>query len=542
MSGKGRRFEEAGYKDPKPLIKVDGKPIIEHVVNLFPGENNFIFICNSTHLRETKMREILERIAPHGQIVEIEPHKKGPVYAVSQVEDLIQDEEEVIVNYCDFFTYWDYQDFLRHTRDRNADGAIPSYKGFHPHMLGSTNYAFMRDEEQWMLDIQEKKPFTNNRMEEYASNGTYYFKKGADLKKYFKELMDKNLHLDGEFYVSMVYKLLVRDHLKISIYEIQHMLQWGTPRDLEEYNKWSSYFRNVISVTEKLKAENDSLLLIPLAGRGNRFAIEGYKYPKPLIEISGKPMIVQAASYLPKAEKQLFVCLGDHLDNYSLKESIQKEYKDAYIIRLDEVTQGQACTCEFGLKNVDVNAPLLIGACDSGVLYNKQKYHALLNDDKVDAIVWSFRHHPSSEQNPQMYGWIRVDKDDTISGVSVKVPISNDLYNDHAIVGIFYFRKANYFLDALQNMYDKDLRVNNEFYVDSCINEMVDMGYNVKVFEVDDYIGWGTPNDLRTYEYWQSYFHKWDEHPYDLKLDPFMNLEKVTEYDRKYRTFEQKNK
>jgi NDP-sugar pyrophosphorylase family protein len=209
MSGIGNRFIKAGYKVPKPLIEIGGKTIIEHVCNLFPGEEKFTFICNAQHLAETNMREILKRIKPHAEIVEIPNHKLGPVYAVSQVFSTIQDAEEVIVNYCDFGTFWDYQDFLKHTRLRNADGAIPSYKGFHPHMLGSTNYAFMRDQNQWMLEIKEKEPFTDNRQKEYASNGTYYFKKGAYVKKFFRELMEKENHLNGEFYVSLVYNLLV---------------------------------------------------------------------------------------------------------------------------------------------------------------------------------------------------------------------------------------------------------------------------------------------------------------------------------------------
>src|SRR3989304_6825745 len=96
MSGIGKRFLDAGYKDPKPLIKVDEKPIIEHVVNLFPGEQNFIFICNNEHLRNTDMQKILQSIAPKGKIVAIFPHKKGPVYATSYVFDLLNDDEEVI--------------------------------------------------------------------------------------------------------------------------------------------------------------------------------------------------------------------------------------------------------------------------------------------------------------------------------------------------------------------------------------------------------------------------------------------------------------
>ena len=112
MSGMGSRFVAAGYTTPKPLIIIDGMPVIEHVVKMFPGEEDFIFICNSKHLQETDMRQVLQRIAPKAEIVEIPPHKKGPVFAVHQVAERIADEDEVIVNYCDFSCYWDYSDFL----------------------------------------------------------------------------------------------------------------------------------------------------------------------------------------------------------------------------------------------------------------------------------------------------------------------------------------------------------------------------------------------------------------------------------------------
>ena len=178
MSGRGNRFLKAGYSAPKPLLMIDGKPMIEHVVNMFPGENEFLFICSKDHIQETNMKNILQRIAPKGKIITIDPHKKGPVYAVSKVFEELNDNEEVIVNYCDFSCYWNYEDFLKKTRENNADGAIAAYKGFHPHMLGSTNYAFMREENNWLKEIKEKEPFTKNRMQEYASSGTYYFKKG----------------------------------------------------------------------------------------------------------------------------------------------------------------------------------------------------------------------------------------------------------------------------------------------------------------------------------------------------------------------------
>ena len=542
MSGIGNRFIEAGYKEPKPLIVIDGKPIIEHVCNLFPNEDKFTFICNSKHLSETNMREVLQSIKPNANIVEIPNHKKGPVYAVSLVEYLIEDDEEVIVNYCDFGTYWDYEDFLKHTRNRDADGAIPSYKGFHPHMLGSTNYAFMRDDKQWMLEIKEKEPFTNNRMQEYASNGTYYFKKGSYVKKYFKELINRDINLKGEYYVSLIYNLLVEDGLKVSIYNIQHMLQWGTPQDVEEYNTWSKYFKNAIEEKPKPKPQEKSITLIPLAGRGSRFAKVGYKDPKPLIKVSGKPMIIQAANSLPNSQNHIFVTLKEHLENYPLEKTLKQEYQDANIISIDEVTQGQAITCSLGLKDADKNSSLLIAATDNGMIYNHEKYQNLIEDENVDAIIFTFKHHISSKNNPQMYGWVKVDDKDNATAVSVKVPISENPYEDHAIVGTFWFKKVEYFNKALKKLLEKNIRVNGEYYVDSLMGELIELGLNVKVFEVDDYICWGTPDDYETFVYWQSFFHKVSWHPYSLEKDITVNKEKIEKLDAQYQTFEQEHR
>jgi len=522
MSGVGQRFIDAGYQDPKPLIEIDGKTIIQHVIELFPGETKFTFICNQTHLADTQMRSLLTQLMPSGNIVSIPNHKKGPVFAVSQILELIQDDEEVIVNYCDFGTYWNYQDFLQHTRNRQADGAIVAYKDFHPHMLGTTNYAFLRDQDQWMLEIKEKEPFTNNRMNEYASNGTYYFRKGSLIKKYFPLLQKQNIDLNGEFYVSLIYNLLVADKLTVSIYNIQHMLQWGTPQDVEEYTSWSQYFRKLIEPIKPWLAEANSTTLIPLAGHGSRFRDKGYQLPKPLLPVSGKAMILQANNQLPCSELNRYVCLDNHVKTYHIDEIIQSEQVDAKIITIEKVSEGQAITCHRGLEDAEESSPLLIAACDNGMLWDRVEYSKLISNPHIDAIVWTFRGHPSARNNPQMYGWINTKLVNGITmatGVSVKKAISDKPDNDHAIVGTFYFRRTALFNQALALLQERNIRINNEFYVDSLIGILVELDYRIAVFEVDNYIGWGTPDDYETFIYWQSYFHKDTNHPYRIEKD-----------------------
>ncbi len=527
MSGLGQRFIDAGYNDPKPLIQVDGKPIIEHVVNLFPGEKNVTFICNDKHLQETNMREILENICPTGKIYEVPVEgREGPVQAVSLIFDNIDDSKEVIVSYCDYGTYWDYREFLKDTRNRSADGAIACYKGFHPHMLGTDNYAFLKETEigsRWMSAIQEKQPFTNDRMNEYASNGTYYFKSGAIMKKYFKLLMERKMKVKNEYYVSMVYNLLIEENLKVNIFEIEHMLQWGTPYDLEIYNDWSKYFNNILSHQTNYVDKHDTTLILPMAGAGSRFSMKGYKDPKPLLNVCGSPMIIQAVNCLPETSHKVFVCLEEHLTKYNVKDVLEDNYKNCNVISIHDITQGQACTTEIGINKsqIDLNKPILISACDNGVYYNKDKYQQLLDDESINIIVWSFVNNPTSKNNPNMYAWLETDTNDNIKSVSCKKfnSLIHNIQTSHVIIGTMFFRKAKYFIDGLQKNYNENIRSNGEFYVDDVINQNIKDGLNVKVFQVENYICWGTPDDYETYLYWQRFFDKCEWHNYKIKND-----------------------
>jgi len=509
MSGIGKRFVEAGYKYPKPLIEVDGYPIIKHVLDLFPGVTDVSFICNELHLETTKMRDILKSIAPNCKIYSVSnENRKGPVDAVNQISEFINDDKETIISYCDYGTKWNFNQFLSDVRDGDFDGSIPCYKGFHPHMLGSDNYAFCKEVNRNLIEIKEKEPFTDNKMNEYASNGTYYFKSGRIVKKYFQNLINSNINLNGEFYVSLVYNLLVKDGLKVNIFEIEKMLQWGTPYDLEIYKGWSKYFNNIKNKQPEINHNDDVTLVLPMAGRGSRFSENGYELPKPLIDVDGYPMIIKAVDCLPTTTSKIFICLEDHIKEHNIDTILKNYYDNSSVVSINETTNGQACTCEIGIQelNLDLEKPILISACDNGVYYNKQQYIDLVNDVSNDIIVWSFRNNQTSKVNPNMYAWLKVDDDNNIHHVSCKKFIYDDPLKTHAIIGTMYFRKAKYFMEGLKKNYDENIRTNGEFYVDDVLNQNIKDGLKVKVFEVDNYICWGTPDDYKTYNYWKEYF------------------------------------
>ena len=245
-------------------------------------------------------------------------------------------------------------------------------------------------------------------------------------------------------------------------------------------------------------------ILIPMAGAGSRFKKEGYQTAKPLILVNEKPMVIEATKHLPKGKKYIYVCRLNNIENDNIDKEIKKFYPDSHFIVINELTQGQASTCLLAKKEINNNEELIIGACDNGMIWDEKKF--LDEKNKVDCLVWSFRKNVIVENKPEDYGWVKVNDENFAKRVSVKSPISDKPINDHAIVGAFWFKKGKYFVAAAETMISKNIRINNEFYVDECINELIESGLKVKVFEVDKYICWGTPNDLKTYEYWQQFY------------------------------------
>jgi NDP-sugar pyrophosphorylase family protein len=260
-----------------------------------------------------------------------------------------------------------------------------------------------------------------------------------------------------------------------------------------------------------------------MAGAGSRFSKKGYKDPKPLINVSNKPMIIQAVKCLPNTTNQVFICQEKHLQDYPLEENIRNYYYNSKIIPLNNITEGQACTTEIGIINSNIknDDAILISACDNGIYFNHEKYNSLVNNNEIDIIVWTFKNEPTSRNNPNMYAWLETDENEFIKNVSCKKFDSqkHDLVNSHVIIGTMFYRKSKHFLDGLKKNYEENIRSNNEFYVDDVLNQNIKMGLKVKAFQVENYICWGTPDDYETYNYWQNFFHRCPWHPYNKRLD-----------------------
>ncbi len=254
--------------------------------------------------------------------------------------------------------------------------------------------------------------------------------------------------------------------------------------------------------------------LIPMAGEGQRYKNLGYTTPKPFIDVDGMPMVVRACKSLPKADKNIFVCRKNHLNQFPIQNILEKYLNNVTIVTIDELTEGQAITCLAAREHIPDDAILNIGASDNDMVYNEGAIEEMYQNPKIDGWVWTFRNNPAVLQNPKMYGWVETDiTKNKATHISCKIPISENPMHDHAIIGAFTFKKAKFFFDAVNAMVSSNARINNEFYVDIAINFAIKSGLNIQVCEVDQYICWGTPKDYEEYQYWLSYFKK--RHSFD---------------------------
>lgn len=258
-------------------------------------------------------------------------------------------------------------------------------------------------------------------------------------------------------------------------------------------------------------------ILIPMAGEGKRFQDAGYSISKPAIPTydihSGVklPMVVCAARCLPGIEDGniIFVDRDFHKED-GTEACIQTYFPKARFLSVSGLTQGQACTCLLAEKWIDGEEELLIAGCDNGMIIDKKKFDSMRENTEI--IVFTFRNNEVVLKNPDAYGWMKVDEADNIIGLSIKKALSDTPKNDHAVVSTFWFRHGQQFVTAAKKMIAENDRVNNEFYVDQVLKHALELGYHAKVFEIERYIGWGTPRDYeiyqKTFEYWNKFAEK----------------------------------
>jgi len=252
-------------------------------------------------------------------------------------------------------------------------------------------------------------------------------------------------------------------------------------------------FMDKISEFEKAQ-ENNSLIpwrdkklnvLIPMAGAGSRFSQAGYTFPKPLIEVHGKPMIQVVVENLNIEANYIFIVQKDHYEKYNLKYLLNLIAPNCKIVQVEGITEGAACTTLLAKEFIDNDAPLVMANSDQFVEWNSNECMYAFNADAIDGGILTFKAtHPK-------WSYAKIGDDGFVSEVAEKKPIS-----DNATVGVYFWKKGSDYVKYAEQMIANNIRTNNEFYVCPVFNEAIADGKKVRVKQIEKMWGIGTPEDL----------------------------------------------
>ena len=230
-------------------------------------------------------------------------------------------------------------------------------------------------------------------------------------------------------------------------------------------------------------------IVVPMAGKGSRFVQAGYKMPKPLIEIYGHPMIEYVTKNItPKCEHRfIYICQEEHIKKYDLASKLEKFAPRCEIVTVNHITDGAACTVLLAEKYIDNNNALMIANSDQYVDTDINNYLAVMKN--YDGLIMTMpANHPK-------WSYIKFDENKFVTMIREKEVISNE-----ATVGIYNYKRGCDFVKFAHQMIEKNIRVNNEFYVAPVYNEMIAAGFKIVFQDVGSKMyGLGTPGDLRAF-------------------------------------------
>lgn len=228
-------------------------------------------------------------------------------------------------------------------------------------------------------------------------------------------------------------------------------------------------------------------VLIPMAGAGSRFEKAGYSFPKPLLDVHGKPMIQVVVENLNIDARHIFIVQKAHYEKYNLQYLLNLIAPKCKIVQVDGITEGAACTTLLAKKYIDNDEPLLIANSDQYLQWDSNEFMYAMGDG-IDGGILTFTSVHSK------WSFAKLDENGYVCEVAEKKPISTE-----ATVGIYFYRKGSDYVKYAEQMIAKDIRTNGEYFVCPVYNEAIADGKKIKIFHIDRMFGLGTPEDLEAF-------------------------------------------
>ena len=266
-----------------------------------------------------------------------------------------------------------------------------------------------------------------------------------------------------------------------------YILRVKKPTDVTYTNIFKKITEIEMGINQPIPAWRDETLnvLIPMAGAGSRFEKAGYTFPKPLIDVKGQPMIQVVTENLNIKANYIYVVQKEHRVKYNLDTLLDLITSGCKIVETDGLTEGAACTALLAKEYINNSAPLFFANSDQFVEWDSNEFMYKMNETDADGGIVTFKAiHPK-------WSFAKVNEEGLVTEVAEKNPIS-----DTATVGFYYWKQGSDFVKYAEQMIEKNIRVNDEFYVCPVFNQAIEDDKQIRTFDIKQMWGLGTPEDL----------------------------------------------
>ena len=485
IAGRDKYFPEKDYVFPKPLIDIAGSPLIEHTLKCLMSlgpRARFTFVVQEEDCRRFSLDNVLKVITQdrRGDVVRLRAPTQGAVCSCLMAIGHLEPNEELVITNSDQVILPNLAEIINEFRTRRLDGAVITFDSTHP------RFSYIRTDDAGLIIETEEKQVISR----FGVAGFYYFRRSSDFTESAKRVLLNDNPFQGSFFISQVLNEMILSGKQLGHHQIASKAYFPlySPQKIVEYEE--SLFADR---TASVPAPARPVLVVPMAGEGHRFAQAGYSRPKPFIDVAGKPMIQRVLENLGFSDfNTVLVTRADHLASEPELADALRMTPRLRLVSTDRPTEGTVCTILLARREINRDAPLLIANCDQIVDFDCKEFIDDCFDRHLDGSILVF---PEPGHNPK-WSYARVNPRGLVVETREKVPIS-----DLATVGIYFFAKAAFFLDAAMDMIARNDRVNNEFYTCPVYNYMIAQGQRVGVFEIPKSAmhGLGIPEDLESY-------------------------------------------
>lgn len=484
VSGTSTFFPKDEYYFPKPLVEVAGKPmialVIEQLQQSFAGAR-FLFVIDGEDARLFSLDRTLRLVAGDSSIIiERTGQTTGALCSSLLAIDALDPDQPLIITNSDQIIEGDLSSCIDVFKESRSSAGVITFGSVHP------RWSYVVDDGHGrVLQAFEKKVASCN-----AIAGFYYFESATIFCNAAMQAIMNGADVGGQYYVSSSINEIILTGKRVMHLPLDsnRYHSFYAPSKIAEFERISYAF----SVRDSNQLIRSANVIIPAAGEGSRFAKEGWKKPKPFIDVNGMLMLEHVVENVRPSQGSVTVLLREeHIINYP-EDSCKFRNAKNTVMPVKRLTEGTASTVLLANRIFNNDQPMLVANSDQLVDFEIDKFIEDCFHRKLDGSILVFRDKTMDTK----WSYAKVDDSGHVLEVAEKKAIS-----DLATVGIYLFAKGKEFVLAAMEMIIANDRVNGEFYTCPVYNYMIKSGARIGVYEVPmtAMAGLGTPDDLREY-------------------------------------------